>query len=70
MDLQTLNFAAATHQQDPRLIEIGLRAAGVTAPALVLNGKRYHKTADILEAVVWLARQGAEAAAERSTRTK
>ena len=60
MNLETIGHAAARHQTDPRLLEIGLRAGGILEPKFILNGKRYFKTCDILEAVVWLARHEAE----------
>ena len=72
-DLQTLGFAAATFQRDPRTIEAGIRAVQVerageagkpiphnAQPAMVLNGKRYFLSDEIIAAVTWLAKNEAE----------
>ena len=72
-DLQTLGFAAATFQRDPRIIEAGIRAVQVeraveagkpiprnAQPAMILNGKRYFLSDEIIAAVTWLAECEAE----------
>lgn len=69
MELMTLGHAAATFQQDPRLIEVALRAVQVRDPAepeLVLNGLRYFKTEEIVAAVGWIAERHARRAAEQA----
>ena len=79
-DLQTLNFAAATFQRDPRLLEAGIAAiqaeravlAGTprspdAVPELILNGKRYYRTDDVVEAIAWLSRHDAEEAMRKGT---
>ena len=54
MNLQSLGDAAQQHQIDPGLTETGLRA-NEAEPALVLNGLRYYRSADLERAVKWIA---------------
>ena len=63
LDLQTLGYAAGLYQQDPRAIEIGLHAIGVLEPQLALNGLRHYRSADVQQAVGWIAKCDAERAA-------
>ena len=79
-DLQTLNFAAGMYQRDPRLLEAAIAAtqaeqavlAGTprspdAVPELILNGKRYYRSDDVIEAVTWLARHDAEETKKKVT---
>ncbi len=81
MDLQTLGFAAATYQRDPRLFETAILvvqaerayAAGepiphAAQPAMILNGKRYFATDEIVGAIAWIAKSEAEKATEKASR--
>ena len=73
MELQSLAFACATFQRDPRLLEAAIAAiqaeraivAGTprhheAVPAMVLNDKRYYRSDEIIDAVTWLSRHDAE----------
>jgi len=68
-DLQSLGYAAATYQQDPRIIEAALSAVQGRRPAepvLRLNGLAYFATDDVVQAIGWLAEHDARRAAERT----
>ncbi len=80
MDVQTIHFAGATFQQDPRLIESAIRyiqakqalAAGepispAAQPAMILNGKRYFATDEIVAAIAWIAENEAEKAVQKAS---
>lgn len=75
MDLESLGHAAATYQQDPRIISHGVLvvqaekalAAGQripheAKPALRLNGVAYFEADEIVAAIGWLAQHDAEEA--------
>ena len=50
-DLTTVWYAAALFQKDPRLIDAGLRAIGITTPEITLNGKSHYKMCDIIDGI-------------------
>ena len=81
VELQSLAFAAATFQKDPRLIEVSIAAiqteravvAGTpqsrqATPAMILINKRYYHTDEIVDAITWLARHDAEQAQSKSAK--
>jgi hypothetical protein len=62
MDLQSLGHAAATFQTDPRIIRVALKAVqgkSEPEPALILNGLKYFKADEIVEAIKWIAEHDA-----------
>ena len=80
MDLQTLGYAAATFQRDPRTITAALAvvqavragAAGEpiprqAQPSMVLNGKRYFHSDEIVDAITWLTKNEAENVAKKAS---
>ena len=66
MDLQSLGHAAGTYQQNPRIIEVGLRAVKAKAE-FSLNGVKYFRSDDVIEAIAFLAKIEAEKAAAKAS---
>ena len=67
-NLQTVGYAAALYQRDPRAIENALTAVQVKSPAeaaLTLNGLRYFSADDIAAAIGWIAEHAARHAAKK-----
>ncbi len=66
MNLESLGHAAAVHQLDPRIIEVGLKVVQgdpmQARPAMTLNGLRYFTVDDIVKAVAWVREYEADRA--------
>ncbi len=68
-ELETLGHAAATYQQDPRIVEAALQAVQGKRPAvpvLVLDDLRYFAADDIAAAIRWLAENDAKKARQKA----